>query len=241
MTLLPLAFVAGVLTVLAPCILPILPIIVGGSFINGHKSRPRVVILSFALSILLFTLLIQRLFDQFGLMRETITQVSAIILIFFGLFFLFPQIRQRITHITWIEQASAKAQASTWSWVWGDVLLGASLWPVFNSCSPTYAFVVATILPASFAQWLLIILAYIAGLCGILWLIARGGYRVSSKLRWVANPQGRFRKILAIVIIIVGISIFMKRDKNISTRIIDKWRSLDATQRELLQIPTGVQ
>ncbi|MBP7848373.1 hypothetical protein KA013_04150 [Patescibacteria group bacterium] len=45
---------------------------------------------------------------------------------------------------------------------------------------------------------------------------------MSSKLRWVANPQGRFRKILAIVIIIVGISIFMKRDKNISTRIIDK-------------------
>ena len=100
MTLLALSFLAGVLTVLAPCILPILPVIVGGSVINGHKSRPWVVIVSFAVSILLFTLLIQRLFDQFGLMRETITQVSAIILILFGIFFLFPQIRQRITHIT---------------------------------------------------------------------------------------------------------------------------------------------
>jgi cytochrome c biogenesis protein CcdA len=77
MTLLVLSFVAGVLTVLAPCVLPILPVIVGGSVVNGKKSRPWVIIISFAVSILIFTLILQRLVQQFGLRPSTLTKVAA--------------------------------------------------------------------------------------------------------------------------------------------------------------------
>ena len=41
MTLLLISFIAGVLTILAPCILPLLPVIVGGSLDGGETSKKR--------------------------------------------------------------------------------------------------------------------------------------------------------------------------------------------------------
>lgn len=53
------SFVAGMITVLTPCVLPVLPVILGGSLTDQDKYRPRVIIVSFACSILLFTLTLQ--------------------------------------------------------------------------------------------------------------------------------------------------------------------------------------
>ncbi|MBP9132237.1 cytochrome c biogenesis protein DipZ, partial [Candidatus Saccharibacteria bacterium] len=52
---------AGLLSVLAPCVLPLLPIIIGGS-ISGNKKdkkRPFIIAGSLAISLFLFTLLLK--------------------------------------------------------------------------------------------------------------------------------------------------------------------------------------
>ena len=41
MTLFLITFVAGILTVLAPCVLPLLPVIVGGSLTGAEVSKKR--------------------------------------------------------------------------------------------------------------------------------------------------------------------------------------------------------
>jgi len=116
MWLLWLSFFAWVLTVLAPCVLPLLPVIVWWSVIEWKKSRPRVIISSFALSVILFTLLIKFLVDRFGIFPEDLTRISAYILIVFGIFFLFPTLWQKLMHITGIEKFTNKAQQNSWSW-----------------------------------------------------------------------------------------------------------------------------
>src|SRR3990167_6176774 len=40
MALLVISFIAGILTVLAPCVLPLLPVIVGGSLAGGSPPPP---------------------------------------------------------------------------------------------------------------------------------------------------------------------------------------------------------
>ena len=58
MLLFLIAFIAGVLTVLAPCVLPLLPVIVGGSVSGGvNRARAYTVALSLGVSVILFTLL----------------------------------------------------------------------------------------------------------------------------------------------------------------------------------------
>ena len=61
MLLLLISFIAGVLTILAPCVLPLLPVIIGGS-ISGktkEKSRPYIIAASLAASLVVFTLLLK--------------------------------------------------------------------------------------------------------------------------------------------------------------------------------------
>ena len=51
-------------------------------------------------------------------------------------------------------------------------MVGLSLGPVFSSCSPTYAIILAVILPASFLTGLLNLFAYVLGLSIALLVIA---------------------------------------------------------------------
>jgi cytochrome c biogenesis protein CcdA len=59
MTLFIVTFLAGVLTILAPCVLPVLPVILAGSFSEKKWWYPFVIILSLALSIVVFTVLLK--------------------------------------------------------------------------------------------------------------------------------------------------------------------------------------
>lgn len=59
MTLLLASFLAGILTILAPCVLPVLPVVLAGSLGEKQKWYPYLVILSLALSIVLFTLVLK--------------------------------------------------------------------------------------------------------------------------------------------------------------------------------------
>lgn len=99
MELLLLSFVAGVVTVLAPCVLPLLPIIIG-SGVSENRLRPVVIIASFALSVIGITLLLKRLVTQFGILPDMLTRVSAVMLIVFGFFLVVPKSRARLMKTT---------------------------------------------------------------------------------------------------------------------------------------------
>ena len=55
------SLVAGLLTVLAPCVLPLLPVILGGSMVREERDRwrPFIIAGSLVASLILFTLLLK--------------------------------------------------------------------------------------------------------------------------------------------------------------------------------------
>ena len=53
------SFIAGILTILAPCVLPVLPVILAGSLTEKERWYPYLVTLSLALSIVIFTVLLK--------------------------------------------------------------------------------------------------------------------------------------------------------------------------------------
>ena len=236
MSLLFLSFISWMITIVAPCVLPLLPVIIGGSVKDGKKSQPWIIILSFAVSVLFFTLAAKRLFDQLGLGVDALTNVSAIILIVFWVFLFFPDIRQTVMGKIGLEHWSNKSKANIKRGVGGDIALGAVLWPIFNTCSPTYAILVANILPVSFARWLANIIAYILWLTLLLSAIAYGGRKIIGKLKRASNPHGLFKKIIAWLLVFVGLAIFMWRDKKVEIRMIDQWLAIDTTQWELNEL-----
>lgn len=225
MTLLILAFIAGVLTVLAPCTLPVLPIIIGGS-LQGERSKwkPLIITGSLALSIIVFTLLLKFSTAFIDIPQHVWAYISGIILILFGLTSVFPAPWEALSARLKFSQKSNQLLAESAqkkSGVWSDILIGASLGPVFSSCSPTYFIILATVLPQSFGMGLVALIAYSLGLALILLLVAYLGQKFTQRLQWAADPHGWFKRSLGILFILVGLFVFTGLDKKAQTAILD--------------------
>ena len=220
------ALIAGILTTLAPCVLPLLPVIVGGSLGSStRESRKRALIIagSLGVSVILFTLLLRATTALIGIPQETWQWISGGILIALGAVTVFPKIWDKISTRLSLQRLTNRglSQAQARGGVLGSVLTGAALGPVFSSCSPFYGFVVVSVLPASFAEGMLYLIAYVVGLCGTLLLLALLGQRLMGKARWLANPDGVFRRVLGIVFVLVGIAIILGLDKDLQTWLIE--------------------
>ena len=190
------SFIAGVLTAIAPCVLPLLPVIVGGSIAGGSRWRAYTITVSLGVSVIIFTLLLKVSTAFINVPQGTWQLISAAILIAFGLVMIFPQLWDRLGFVNALNRSSNKLLATGYQQnsFWGDALMGAALGPVFASCSPTYFVILATVLPASFAMGLLDLVAYAVGLSGFLLLIALAGQRLLGKLGGGIGPGGGVRR-----------------------------------------------
>ncbi len=230
MTLLILSFIAGVLTILAPCVLPLLPVIIGGTLVDGERAtkpspyRPLVIAASLALSVIAFTLLLKFTTMFLAIPAAVWSIISGVIVVLLGIYFLRPELWYRLPLTASFNTSSNELLGKSLQGrgLPSAVLIGASLGPVFNSCSPTYALVVAGVLPESLARGLLYLTAYAIGMAGALLLVAYGGKAAITKLGWLSNPHGYIKKIIGIVFIVVGLSVAFGLDKKAQTYILDQ-------------------
>ncbi len=231
--LLLLSFIAGILTIAARCMLPLLPVIVGGSIVRSGSSaeaadrnwyRPLIIAGSLAASVILFTLLLKATTSLLGVPQFVWQLIAGGILVGFGVTLLFPAVWERIMTLTGAQNRANAAMDRSFrrSGVGGDILLGAALGPTFSSCSPTYALILATVLPVSFAEGVLYIVVYAAGLAIALLLIVFLGQAFARKLGWLSSPSGWFRRIVGILLIVVGLAVTLGLDKQLQTFVLDQ-------------------
>jgi cytochrome c-type biogenesis protein len=231
--LLLLSFVAGVLTVAAPCVLPLLPVIVGGSIARTDTDaaiaqrqwfRPVVIAASLAASVVAFTLLLKATTALLGVPQFVWQLVAGGIVLLFGLTMLFPVLWERLMTATGLQRRANAALDSSYrrSGVGGDILLGASLGPAFSSCSPTYALIIAAVLPVSFAEGLVYIVVYAVGLAVALLLVALLGQAFARRLGWLSSPSGWFRRLIGVLLVVVGLAVILGLDKQLQTFILDQ-------------------
>ena len=238
MDLLVVAFVAGVLTVLAPCILPLLPVIVGGS-LSEHKNwrRPFVITASLAISLIIFTLLLKTTTAFLGVPLWFWQMLAGGLVIILGIFLVFPGLWEPLGARLSLGSNRLLGKAGRKQGIWGEVLTGAALGPVFSSCSPTYAFILANVLPVTPAIAITYLLAYVLGLSLILLLVALIGQQLISKLQWASNPQGWFKRGVGIVFIVVGLGVATGFDRALQAYVINQgwYDAIGNFERSLLR------
>ncbi|MEO6729063.1 MAG: cytochrome c biogenesis protein DipZ [Candidatus Dojkabacteria bacterium] len=233
MQLLISSFLAGILTVLSPCVLPLLPVVIGSSLTSKSKSKPIIITLSLAVSIIVFTLLLKVSTLLINIPPELLQYISGGIVIFLGLINIFPKVWEEISFKLGFGAKSQQMLDKTGQkdGILGSILTGAALGPVFSSCSPTYAIIVATVLPASFADGFVNLLAYAAGLSLLMFLIAIFGRNLIQRIKFLSNPDGWFRKGLGILFVLVGLAVVTGFDKKVQTFMVDN-HIFNATQFE---------
>ncbi|MDP2013184.1 MAG: cytochrome c biogenesis protein CcdA [Actinomycetota bacterium] len=220
------AVLAGVLTTLAPCVLPMLPVIVGGSIGSStaaSRRRAYIITASLGMSIVVFTLILKVSTSLIGVPTEVWQWISGGLLIGLGLVSAFPSLWEHISARLGLQQRSTQRLVSARSrqGTVGAVLTGAALGPVFSSCSPMYGYVVVTVLPASLGQGLLLLGGYVLGLCATLLAVALVGQRFIGNARWASDPHSWFRRGLGVVFILVGLTILTGLDRDIQTWILE--------------------
>ncbi len=220
------SLVAGLLTVLAPCVLPLLPVILGGSLVREGRDRwrPYLITGSLVISLVLFTLLLKASTALIGVDPQVWTYLSGGLILVLGISMLIPGLWTRLTDAVGFDRRSHdlldkafKNRSRTWS----AILTGAALGPVFSSCSPTYAWAIATVLPASPALGMLYLSIYCVGVGAGLLGIALLGRRLLSRITWASKPNGWFQRTIAVLFVLVGLSLVTGMDKVIQTRLVE--------------------
>ncbi len=226
MALFLVALLAGALTVLAPCVLPLLPIVLGGSFGGVHRRwAPYTIVGALSVSIVIFTLLLKISTVFIDVPDIFWKWFSGGILMVMGIVTLFPGIWVMLRNVFIHGRGDSVSQkvlargAQRRSFL-GDILVGAALGPVFSACSPTFLVIIGIVLPERFTVGVVYLIAYVLGLAMVLLLIIFFGRRIMTRFVTLADPHGLFKRGIGAVFIIVGLAIVSGFDKKIEAELL---------------------
>src|SRR3954447_18010681 len=186
------AFVAGVITAVSPCVLPVLPIVLG-SGVAGARRRPYAVIAGLASCFLLSVIFAAWILDKLGLPKDLLRNISIGLLFLMAAILIVPQLG------VIVERPLQRLSRGPTSDLGGGFLLGAALGFVFVPCGgPAIGFVTSSAASSHFGlKTFAVAIAYTVGVSLILLAIALGGQRAGRTLR--AGVQ-RLRVVFGVVL-----------------------------------------
>jgi len=211
--LIPISFVSGILTVFSPCVLPILPIILASS-VEGSRRRIQGIIVGLVTSFTIATLLLSTFVRAFGIPADTIRILAVVLLVLLGIGLLFPIIAQTIQNEIekhWHFQPKANTDKGFWGGFWAGVSLGI----VWTPCVGPILAVVATLSAVSTFNLgtVLITLSFGLGTALPLYLIARGGQKISSRLGFFKQNSEKIRQVFGVIVLLTALSIWSGADR----------------------------
>lgn len=139
-----LAYLAGLLTLINPCVLPVLPIVVASSLQTDARA-PLALALGMGLSFVAVGTGISAIGPAFGLYPEDVTRIAALLMVGFGLVLVLPGLGRRFSLASAGLAAAADARiARTPRGIGAEFAGGALLGAVWSPCiGPTLGAAIA--------------------------------------------------------------------------------------------------
>ena len=216
-----LAVAAGMLTVGAPCVLPMLPVVLGasvGSASSGgapQRTRPLFIALGFALSFAAVALLFSSFTQVLGVSQEGLRRFAAVMLLVFGVLTVWPRPFQWLSqHAGGVLSRLSTVGMGNAAGNWGGLLLGLSLGAVWTPCAgPVLASILTLIAtePPGVGTAVLL-LAYSTGAALPLLAIAYGGQAAATQVRRIARHAHCVQQAFGVVVIAVALAMLLQVD-----------------------------
>lgn len=209
-----LGYLAGILTLINPCVLPVLPIALASSMQKDARG-PLVLALGMSVTFVAVGVTVSAIGPSIGLDDENVSRAGAVLMILFGFVLLVPQLNNRFalatagvsesadTTIGSLEQSGLKSQFL------GGVLLGA----VWSPCiGPTLGGAISLASQGGSLWWAGAVMAsFAAGISTIILALAYGARETirarQSRLRIIAEKS---KPIMGVTFLVVGGVVFMK-------------------------------
>ena len=220
-----IALIAGLLTTLSPCVLPLIPILMG-SAVTAHRLGPWALACGVALSFTLAGVLLASVGASLGLSGDTFRQVAASLLIVFGLILLSGRLQARFAAATAgvIGSGNALLSRFTLHGLGGQFVLGLLLGVVWSPCvGPTLG--AATTLASegrNLAQVSLLMAVFGLGASAPLLVIGSLSRATLLRHRGSLNKAGRHGKqVLGIALLLLGALILTHADHRLEAWLLD--------------------
>ena len=213
--LLGIAFVAGVITAISPCVLPVLPILLAGGATSSGRRRPLAIVAGLVLSFTVFTLAGAALLKALGLPEDLLRDLAIAALLVLAASLLSRRVAfvlERPFHFLTRRRVAADANG---------FVLGLSLGLVFVPCAgPVLA--AMTVLAATGevgARIVLVTGVYALGAALPMLAIALGSRRLASGVGLLRTHADATRKVAGAAIGVSAIAIALGADQRFTTAV----------------------
>jgi cytochrome c biogenesis protein CcdA/thiol-disulfide isomerase/thioredoxin len=225
MLLYAIAFLAGIVTAISPCVYPVLPIVFAGGA-SGGRRRPYAIIAGLVVTFIVSLLFVSWLLDRLGLAPDFLRKVSIGFLLLFAATLLIPPLARAI------ERPLVRFSRRPSGDLGGGFLLGASLGLLFVPCGgPVLGFITTQTASLAGGKRVGLAVAYALGAAVPMLLLALGGQRAAARMRALSLQRPAARAGLGGLMAVSALLIAFNVDKTLQTKIGDYTHWLQKAER----------
>jgi cytochrome c biogenesis protein CcdA/thiol-disulfide isomerase/thioredoxin len=222
--LIGIAFLAGVVTAVSPCVLPVLPVVFAGSA-TGEPRRPYAIVAGLVASFTAFTLAATALLSALGLPDDLLRNIAIAVVLVVGLALIWPRLGRML------ERPFAALGRRPPGDVGGGFLLGVSLGLLFTPCAgPVIAAVSVVAATERFSVGaILVTLAYALGAGVVLLGLAIAAQR-GFALPGLRTRARVIRPVLGGLVVVVALLMVFELDLRLQTQVPGYTRALQGLE-----------
>ncbi|TGS85947.1 cytochrome c biogenesis protein CcdA [Mesorhizobium sp. M3A.F.Ca.ET.174.01.1.1] len=232
-----LSFLAGLLSTLSPCVLPLIPVVLGAA-VAQHRYGPAALTAGLAISFSAIGLFVATIGFSIGIDSGVFRRAAAVLMFVLGAALVLPGLQARVALAAgpagnWIEQRFGSFSATG---PWGQFGVGLLLGAVWSPCvGPTLG--AASVLAAqgrNLGQVAATMVLF--GIGAALPLLILGKLSRETLLRWrgrIAGAGGGLKVALGAVLILTAMAILSGYEKRLETVLVDispEWLTALTTQ-----------
>ncbi len=231
MILIGFAFLAGIVTIASPCILPLLPIVLSGSTGAG-KLRPFGIVTGFVLVFTLATLGLSALVRATGVSPNVTRWIAVVVLALFGIVMLVPKLTILMeSFASRLATAGSRAQMATReaTGFGPGLVVGATLGLVWTPCvGPIMASVITLAATGAVGGVAVAVtVAYALGTGLPMLGIIIGGRALVGRLSGLKKAGGAIQRVFATLMILVAAAIAFNLDRDFQVWVLDTFPALE--------------
>jgi cytochrome c biogenesis protein CcdA len=218
------AVLAGVLTVGAPCILPILPILLGSTVGQTNKHRPLMIALGFIVTFAAAGLTLSFLASNLGVMPDTLRRTAIILLAIFGIFLIWPTPFEKLqSYLSGLIGRAQQVSRQAGEGNLGGFVLGVMLGLIWTPCAGPVLGSILTLVATStdLGKAGVLITAYAIGAGIPMLVIAYGSQYVTTRVAAFARYARRLQQIFGFLIIGLAIAMYFQYDLLLQAKLLD--------------------
>jgi cytochrome c biogenesis protein CcdA len=210
-----LALLAGVVTIAAPCTLPMLPILLGASVGQTGRLRPALIALGFVISFSATALLLSAITRVFDFDPNHLRSAAIVLLLGFGLLMIWPAPFEWLSvRLNGFTNAGAAASITSRQGALGGFILGTTLGLVWTPCAgPVLGSILTIVATSRDTAWANVLLvAYAVGAALPMLAIAYGGQAATTRVRSIAAISPRLQQGFGVIVIAFAVASYFQYD-----------------------------